>query len=72
MSPSLAAVTREQSAMVQAALPQMGPLQSVSFKGVAPNGCDVYEVRFEHGHLEYGLALGTDGKFSTIFLRPPQ
>ncbi|NRP70672.1 Mercuric resistance operon regulatory protein [Ensifer psoraleae] len=70
MSPPLAELAREQAATIEADLARLGPLQSVSFKGVAQDGWDVYDVKFANGALEWAFALGADGKFSGIYLRP--
>jgi hypothetical protein len=56
--------------MIQTDLARMGALQGVSFKGVEQGGWDVYEVRFEHGNMEWRFALAPDGKVGGIFLRP--
>lgn len=69
MSPPLAALAREQSAMIKDDLERIGSLKSVSFKGVGPGGWDVYDVRFENGNMEWGFALAADGKFSGIYLK---
>jgi hypothetical protein len=70
MSPALAAATRQQLPQIQAMLVRLGSLQSVSFKGVAPNGFDIYQVKFENGSLEYRILLGPDGKVEGANLRP--
>jgi hypothetical protein len=69
MSPGLAAATRQQLPQIQSMLVKLGSLQSVSFKGVAPNGADIYHVIFEHGSLEYRILLGPDGKVEGANLR---
>ena len=61
MSPGLAAATRQQLAGIQSMLAELGALQSVTFKRVLQNGADVYEVKFEHGSLEYTIVLGPNG-----------
>ena len=70
MSPQLAELAREQSEVVQASLAQAGALKGISFRGVAQSGFDVYDVRFENADMEWGLALGDDGKISGLYLRP--
>ena len=70
MSPGLAAATREQLPQIQAMMNRLGALQSVSLKAVAPNGADIYEVKFENGSLEYRILLGPDGKIEGANLRP--
>lgn len=70
MSPPLAALAREQAAMIKADLDRMGPLRDMSFKGVTAEGWDVYDVAFDNGHLEWSFALAADGRFGGIFIRP--
>ena len=47
---------------IQSRLIELGALQSATFKGVAPSGADIYQLKFENGSLEYRIALGLDGK----------
>lgn len=49
---------------------QLGPLKSVTFKTVAPNGADVYTVAFEKGSTEWSIALGENGRIDGLGLRP--
>ena len=50
---------------------QLGALQSLSFTGVGPGGADIYQVKFEHGSLEYRIWLGPDGKVENANYRRP-
>ena len=50
----------------------MGPLQSVSFKGVGLGGADIYQVKFEKGSLDYRIWLGPDGKIESANVRPSE
>ena len=70
MSPQLADVTRQQLPQLKAAIAQFGAVRSVTFKSVAPNGADVFEVKFEHGASEWSIILGPDGKIQGMRLRP--
>jgi hypothetical protein len=45
-------------------------LTGLSFKGVTPEGWDVYAVHFENAEMEWGFILATDGKISGLYLRP--
>lgn len=47
----------------------LGAVQSVTFKGVGPGGADIYEVKFEHGLLEWRLSMGADGKVAGANVR---
>jgi hypothetical protein len=55
---------------LQGALAQRGAVRSVTFKGVAPAGLDIYEVQFEKGAWEYRIILGPDGKLEGQNIRP--
>jgi DNA-binding transcriptional MerR regulator len=70
MMPPLAALAREQKEAIEAELARMGPLQEICFKGVTPQGWDVYDVGFENGKLEWAFILAADGRFSGIYFRP--
>jgi len=64
MSPQLADATRQQLSRLQAAMAQLGAVQSVEFRGVGSQGWDIYDVRQEHGVSQWRIALGTDGIIS--------
>lgn len=67
----LAALAQQQIKMIKAEFDRLGPLQSLTFKGVMQDGgWDVYDARFEKGTLECGFTLAADGKFSGIYFRP--
>jgi hypothetical protein len=70
MSPALAEVTRQQLPQLKDTITQFGAVQSVTFKSVAPNGADIFEVKFEHGSSEWRIILDADGKTQGIGLRP--
>ena len=61
---------REQLEIVKAELARAGALREVAFKGVGQSGMDVYDVRFDNANMEWGFALGADGKISGLYLRP--
>lgn len=63
MVPALAAVAQRQETGTLEMFRAQGAFQSLSFKGVAANGADVYEAMFEHGQLEWRIMpLTPDGK----------
>jgi CubicO group peptidase (beta-lactamase class C family) len=62
MSPGMANLTRQQLPTLQARVVGMGALQSATFTGVAPNGADIYQLKFDNGSLEFRIGLGADGK----------
>ena len=69
LSPALADVTRQQLPQLKAIIAELGAVQSVSFKGVAKNGADIYEVKFEHGSTEWRIMLESDGKIASVGFR---
>ena len=62
MSPGMANLTRQQLPTLQARVVGMGALQSATFTGVAPNGADIYQLKFDNGSLEFRIGVGADGK----------
>jgi hypothetical protein len=68
MVPPVANVTRQQLPQIQARLADLGALQSATFKGVASNGADIYQLKFENGSFEYRIATGADGKLEVSAL----
>jgi CubicO group peptidase (beta-lactamase class C family) len=70
MSPNFADLTRQQLPQLKGMVTQMGALNSATFRGVGPAGADIYEVKFEHGSMEWRIMLDADGKVATIGLRP--
>ncbi len=60
---------RRGAARLQAVLPQLGALQSLTFVEVDLMGDDIYEGRFAHGAVRFTFALGSDGKISTFLFQ---
>ena len=69
MTPQFADVTRQQLTQLQANVTKAGAVQSVTFKGVGQGGMDIYEVKFEHGTMEWRIFLEPDGKVSGMLFR---
>ncbi len=69
MSAGLANVTRQQLPQLKNTIDELGAVQSVAFKSVAPNGFDVYEVQFEHGETEWRIGMTSDGKVAAVGFR---
>ncbi|GAA0777746.1 MerR family transcriptional regulator [Roseibium denhamense] len=69
-SPILGSLVREQSVMVRKELQRLGPLHSMTFRGVGSDGFDLFVVDFRDGRLEWGLSHGTDGRINGLYLRP--
>lgn len=70
MNEPLAQLVREQLPIIVPELERLGEVKKIAFKGVGPDGFDVYDVRFENGALEWGLCQASDGKLSGLYLRP--
>lgn len=70
MGEPLAQLVREQLPLIVPELERLGEVKKIDFKGVGPDGFDVYDVRFENGALEWGLCQTSDGKLSGLYLRP--
>ena len=70
MTPAMADVTRQQLPQLKTVIAQLGELQSVTFKGVAENGADMYEVKFANGTTNWRITLDGEGKVSGIGFRP--
>ena len=70
MSAGLAEATRQQLPGLQSTLKELGAMRSLSFKGVASGGADIYQATFENGSLEYRISLSEDGKIQSAMVRP--
>jgi cyanophycinase len=69
MSEQLAEATRRQLPGIEKILAELGALESVTFKSVAPNGADIYDVKFEHGSTEWRITMLPDGKIEGVGFR---
>jgi beta-lactamase regulating signal transducer with metallopeptidase domain len=68
LSPGLAAQTKKQISVLQQGVQKLGPVKSITFKGVLPSGMDVYAVAFANGNTQWLIApLTTDGKIEGLF-----
>jgi CubicO group peptidase (beta-lactamase class C family) len=70
MSPGLAEATRAQLPGLKTMFANFGAVKSVTFKGVAENGADIYTVEFEHGSTEWHIMMSSDGKIESLNFRP--
>ena len=68
MSPALATLARQQFDIIQADLKRAGALKHF-VQGSRQSGMDIYDLRFDNAKMEWGFALGADGK-SSLYLRP--
>jgi hypothetical protein len=73
LSPELGQATRAQLEGLKRMFTQMGPLQSVRFVEVGPQGADNYEAQYANGKVSWTILLGPDGKTVTAGVRslPP-
>ncbi|HTT06048.1 MAG TPA: M56 family metallopeptidase [Steroidobacteraceae bacterium] len=63
LSANLAAMVQIQLQLSRHIIGTEGTLQSLRFKGITPDGMDVYDATFQHGHLEWRCApVQPDGK----------
>jgi CubicO group peptidase (beta-lactamase class C family) len=69
-TPELAEIARPQMPHIEDMIADLGSLQSVSFKGVGPGGADIFNLKFEHGSLEWRIFLDTKGKIANQFFHP--
>jgi hypothetical protein len=51
-------------------LAQLGPVRSISFRGVTLSGNDIYTVYFANGSAEWRIGLLRDGKIGRLALGP--
>jgi len=59
----VATKVRMQLAEILSNIKNLGELKAMTFKSVSPEGMDIYDLEFEHGHAEARMApLTPDGK----------
>ncbi|MES2472544.1 MAG: serine hydrolase, partial [Pseudomonadota bacterium] len=63
---AMAAVTRRQLPALKNLIAGLGPLKSIAFVKVQPDGMDVYKVRFANGDSDWRIVLEDGGKISAI------
>jgi beta-lactamase regulating signal transducer with metallopeptidase domain len=69
MTDELAAATRPQIVTIQRRFAALGPLQSLTFRGVGDQGWDVYEAKFANGISICRIFLAADGKVSGLLFQ---
>jgi uncharacterized protein (TIGR03435 family) len=69
MSPELAKATRDHMPEIQEQFRSLGALTALKFTGVDRQGADIYVAEFEHGNVEYHIALSPDGTIKSIGFR---
>ncbi|MBV8753385.1 MAG: DUF3471 domain-containing protein [Hyphomicrobiales bacterium] len=70
MTPDIAAMTERDLSLDRAILAQLGPVRSISFRGVTFSGNDIYTVYFANGSAEWRIGLLRDGKIGRLALGP--
>lgn len=70
MSADLADATRKQLPVLQPGLAALGPISSVEFLGVGPQGQDVYSVWHQDGASHWQIVLDRDGTIISAFVTP--
>lgn len=70
LTPELAEIARPQMEYFETLIAGLGALQSVTFKGVGPGGFDIYDVKFEHGSIDWRILINSDGKIAGETIRP--
>lgn len=70
MSADLADATRKQLPLLQPGLAELGPIKSIEFLGVGPQGQDVYSVWHREGASHWQIVLGNDGTIISAFVTP--
>jgi hypothetical protein len=66
MNEELALATRQQFPAIQRSFAKLGPLQSISFRGVGSQGWDVYEAKYANGISIWRIILAPDGKIEGL------
>jgi D-alanyl-D-alanine-carboxypeptidase/D-alanyl-D-alanine-endopeptidase len=69
MAKGLADITRRQLPKLTESITQLGTLESITFKSVAPGGVDIYEVKFEHGSTEWRIGMESEEIISGVGFR---
>jgi hypothetical protein len=73
LSPELGQATRTQLEGLKNLFTELGPIASVKFLEVGPQGADTYEAEYANGKIVWTILLGPDGKTMTAGVRrlPP-
>jgi bla regulator protein BlaR1 len=66
MEPMLAGASKQQEPQLLQTMQAVGPVKSITFKGVGQQGWDAYEVQFAHATLNYYITLADNGKMEGL------
>ncbi|KAA9349529.1 MerR family transcriptional regulator [Ochrobactrum quorumnocens] len=70
LHPVLSASVTLYSNFLRKDLRALGDVETFQFKGVSPNGLDIYDVAFENGGMECGMKMGNDDRYVNVHFRP--
>jgi hypothetical protein len=66
MEPMLAGASKQQEPQLLQTMQAVGPVKSITFKGVGQQGWDAYDVQFAHASLNYYITLADNGKIEGL------
>ena len=66
LSVPIAQMTRNRLTEFSALVVNLGKIENVSFKGVAPNGADIFDVQFENALMEWQIVPTENGGIDDI------
>jgi DNA-binding transcriptional MerR regulator len=69
MTVPLAATAQLQEPMMLSLVAEAGALQRLSFRGVTPDGSDVFEAEGTQAKLEWRIMVGSDGCIGALWVR---
>ena len=70
MDSGLAQAEEQNLADYRAILKRIGALKNITFKGVAPDGADIYTANFDKGSNEWTILLGSNGQIESLTYGP--
>jgi D-alanyl-D-alanine carboxypeptidase len=70
MNPGFANIARQQAPALKTSLERLGALTSVAFRGVGPQGGDIFLVKFENGAQEWRIIVGEGGRVEAASIGP--
>lgn len=71
MAPGVAEATRQRLPQLNQMANSLGPIESMQFLRVAPNGADIFEVHHQHSVMTWQIALSPDGKIAGANMMSP-
>jgi hypothetical protein len=70
MTPKMLEVLEGQETAIRNDIIKAGSLRSLSFKGVGPDGWDVYDAVFANGQQQWRVNMDQEGKVNGLWLKP--